>query len=142
MTYLDPHAKVTKICPHCGNQFESIAYYNQVYDKIQCYRSAKFKRRSERSNPKTPTKLEEQHQEFLEVDRFFAVIKDPTVDKLNNYAKYLLLDMTEGKPIRIKGTVPEWKPPKNIRLVDQHVEPPEWNLVYYELSPIEELLQK
>jgi hypothetical protein len=140
MSYHNPHASLTKICPVCSSEFSTIAHYNQLYCNVKCYRAAKHKRRVDRSNPAVPTKLDVLRQD-AEASKYFATIYCPTVAQLDNYAKVILLEMNDGKPIRVTGQIPTWKPPKNIILAEQvGVEPKEWNLQFREPNPLDAIL--
>lgn len=141
MSYTNPHAKVTKMCPVCGKQFETIVYYNQVYDTAQCYRRAKNKRRMDRSNPEIPTKIEETRSQLIESDTFFRTIHNPKVEELDNSAKLILLDMNENKPIKLTGVIPEWKSPKGVALGEQiGAEPRTWIMTAREVGALDALL--
>lgn len=143
MNYQNPHASLIKICPTCGKEFDTIAYYNQVYCTVQCYRRAKTQRRIDRSKPDTKTKLEERREHILNAEAYFATTYCPTVKQLDDYAKVILLEMNGGKPIRVTGSIPEWRPPKNIAIVEQvGVTPREWLMVARESSPLDDLLNR
>lgn len=141
MTYLDPHQQLRKVCPVCGKEFVTTAYYNKIYDTVKCYRRAKNKRRLDREEPVIPKVIDEQHEQLIEATRFFAVVHSPTPKQLEDYTKTILLELNDNKPIRITGTIPDWKPPKGVKLVEQYgTNPKEWLLVAHEPSLLDELL--
>lgn len=55
-------------------------------------------------------------------DRFYLVIQNPTHSQLESASKDILLDLTNGKPIWLRGIVPRWAPPKGVSFVEQHDE--------------------
>lgn len=94
------------ICARCGSKFMS-GHPNARYCTLKCQRAAANLRRRGRDAV------------ALVDDRFYLTIKDPVVSQLESAAKDIILELTNGKPIRFIGAVPRWTPPKGVDLVEQ-----------------------
>lgn len=96
------------ICAQCGRHFQS-GHPTARYCTLRCQRNAATLRRKGRDSTA-----------LAEVDeRFYTVVHDPLVHQLDGFAKDILLDLTDDKPIKVIGNVPRWNPPKGIDFVEQ-----------------------
>jgi hypothetical protein len=77
----------------------------------------------------------------LDDPRFFTVRTNPTVNQLDEYAKLILLEMVDNKPIKLVGFVPMWTPPKGVEIVQQQgTKSPEFVMVARKESALDALL--